>query len=474
MRANDLYTSSAVGERQDEVTTEQPYGGAGPLSREMPDSARIALGLPPKYPKSFTNRYSPTPYALRNPQESKLITLGELLEGPTSEVPQLVSPFLQRKGLAMLAGSSDTGKSAFLRELALAVAMGEPDFLGFPIHPTHKRAICVCTEDNDDALRPLLEKQLRGKTMPEEAKRRLSFLLDTDDLVMRLDRELTKTPVDLIIIDALADIFEGNLNQSNEVRRFLQHYSALANKHGCLILFMHHTGKRAEERSPSKDNLLGSQGLEAKMRVVFELRADPYERDIRHLCVLKGNYLGPEMKEKSYALRLDENLQFHNTGRHEEFADLVKAPEQNANERELWKAAKELLEAGNSYDKTEKLLVPIAKKLGVISISRSKLHRRLPKPELSMASLSQNLSDDIIETPTADVALCARSSDFTDDAVNCLFVSGSILTTEQLLSALQVQHSGDSEELLAQLKSEYRIEPAPSDKACWRIKPTLM
>jgi hypothetical protein len=49
-------------------------------------------------------------------------------------------------------------------------------------------------------------------------------------------------------------------------------------------------------------------------------------------------------------------------------------------------AAKELLEAGNSYDKTEKLLVPIAKKLGVSSISKSKLNRQLPKSALVASS----------------------------------------------------------------------------------------
>ena len=69
-------------------------------------------------------------------------TLGELLDRPTTTVPQLISPLLPRQGVAMLAGSSDTGKSSFLRQLALAIALGEQDFLGFPIEAVHNHAKC--------------------------------------------------------------------------------------------------------------------------------------------------------------------------------------------------------------------------------------------------------------------------------------------------------------------------------------------
>ena len=47
---------------------------------------------------------------------------------------------------------------------------------------------------------------------------------------------------------------------------------------------------------PSKHNAIGSQGFEAKMRVMMELRPDPVRHDIRHLCIVKGNYLSEEYK----------------------------------------------------------------------------------------------------------------------------------------------------------------------------------
>ncbi|MDO7874746.1 AAA family ATPase [Hymenobacter sp. ASUV-10] len=315
-------------------------------------------------------------------------TLGELLDRPNTEVPLLVAPLLQRQGVAMLAGSSDTGKSSFLRQLALDIILEKPTFLGFPIQAVRHSAICISTEDGDEAVGPLLKKQLLGQKVPDAARNRLRFVFDTEHLIMKLDSMLTQQPADLIIIDALGDLFDGNLNQSNEVRRFISSYSQLAIKHGCLILFMHHTGKRTEDQKPSKNNLLGSQGLEAKMRVVLELRTDSYNPALRHLCVLKGNYLPNDAKEMSYILHFDSNLTFHNTGERSYLGDLRKKPEEGADEREVWERARQLLGEGNSFERTASMLLPITESLGMKPISKSALARRLPKSTINHESSS--------------------------------------------------------------------------------------
>ncbi len=313
-------------------------------------------------------------------QSSHFYTLGELLDRPTTEVPTLIYPLLPRQGVAVLAGSSDTGKSSILRQLALAIALDESQFLGFPVQAVHHRAICVSTEDGDEAVGPLLKKQLQGQVVSGAARDRLRFVFDTQDLLAQLDRMLTECPADVVVVDALGDLYAGNLNASNEVRAFITLYSQLAIRHCCLVLFMHHTGKRTEDREPSKHNLLGSQGLEAKMRVAFELRADPHTPDLRHLCVLKGNYLPADIKAKSYVLRFDGNLTFHNTGERADFSDLIKTPPASSEERAFWDEVRELLRA-QPYDKVAEQVKAQAKELGV-SASKSTLQRRFPKEVL--------------------------------------------------------------------------------------------
>jgi hypothetical protein len=463
MKHNNPFESPSVGEWQ-----YKPANDSGLTPKGVPIQAlRILQGL-----EAPSASYSTTKQL--NEVMSGCFTLGELLDRSTEEVPQLLTPLLPRQGVAMLAGSSDTGKSSFLRQLALAIVMKEPTFLGFPILAKHHSAICISTEDGDEAIGPLIKKQLHGQTVPDDARKRLHFVFDTERLIAKLDFMLAQNPADLVVVDALADLFEGSLNQSNEVRRFIKHYHDLAVKHGCLILFMHHTGKRSEEREPSKNNLLGSQGLEAKMRVVFELRADPYNLGLRHLCVLKGNYLSSEIKSKSFVLRFDENMRFYQTGEHVNFGELVKAPQESAAERELVAIAKDFLNAGNSYGKTAALLEPIAKSLGVPTIPRTSLNRRFPKSVLKKPiPPSQNIMNGTTgcAKQQLDEFVDHPNSSFTSDQVSCLFLSGNTLSEAQILVELEMHHKGNAADLFKRLQLEGQIEPAPSNKDYWRITP---
>jgi hypothetical protein len=431
----------------------QPFGqqlgtpAVRPSLRDIFDEVRTPMQRPPVA-------------AINSP---KVYTLGELVTRPHTEVPCLLKPLLPRQGLVVLAGASDTGKSSILRQLALSVALGTPTFLDFPLNTQHQRAICVSTEDGDEAVGPMLKMQLQGQALDPDAHDRLRFIFEVEpeNLPKQLDRMLTAAPADLIVLDALGDLYGGNLNASNDVRHFLTAYSNLAQKHGCLVLFMHHTGKRTDEREPSKHNLLGSQGLEAKMRVAFELRADPYAPDIRHLCVLKGNYLPSDVKGASYALRFDENLLFHNTGQRAAFSDLIKAPQGSEDERELWREAESFLSAGNSFEKTAELLKPVAQALGVKPPSKSALGRRYPKA--SHVPPSQTLTNGMVGRGT-------NAADLSDDETDCLFLTGNTATTAELLNELRAHHyeKGDPMQLLDRLQQQRAIVPAASGRDRWR------
>lgn len=52
-----------------------------------------------------------------------------------------------------------------------------------------------------------------------------------------LDKRLSAKPADLVIVDCFSDLYMGSMNESNQVRLFLNQYSQLASKHKCLIIF---------------------------------------------------------------------------------------------------------------------------------------------------------------------------------------------------------------------------------------------
>jgi Mrp family chromosome partitioning ATPase len=102
----------------------------------LPD---ILEPVPPRQPAgSLFDELSPSlqweRMPVANTKPPRIYTLGELVTRPHTEVPCLLNPLLPRQGLAVLAGASDTGKSAILRQLALAVATGAQTFLDFPLN----------------------------------------------------------------------------------------------------------------------------------------------------------------------------------------------------------------------------------------------------------------------------------------------------------------------------------------------------
>lgn len=239
-------------------------------------------------------------------------TLKQLLEMKIPTNTLLWEPFLPKVGLGILYGSSDIGKSTLLRQLCLHIASKQTEFLNSKLAPVRGRAIYVSTEDGKIAMRNSMDKQV--KTEQKKHWENLYFLEYEGNLVECLDVQLAKTPVDLIVIDAWADTYSGSMNEANRVRENLSEYNKLSEKYKCLILLIHHLGKRTEALDPDKNNVLGSQAIEAKSRIVLELRADRNNPSFRYLTPVKGNYLSTKIKNTSIKLEFTEDMTFVNTG----------------------------------------------------------------------------------------------------------------------------------------------------------------
>ena len=241
----------------------------------------------------------------------------KLFDLPFPELPKLIDPIFPKVGLASLVGSSDTGKSTFLRQLALSLALGLDDFVGYKLFPTSRNVIFISTEDDPAStsvsIKKPISKILQNTSTDKKFLNHLKFIFDVDvnpespkNIIKVLEKDLQKTDVDLIVVDAFTDIFSGDINSSTKVREFLNQFSKIAKTYNCLVLFLHHTGKRTDKYTASKDNVLGSQAFEAKMRVVIELKQYPNDETLRTLTITKGNYISSQIKKYSNVLKFDE------------------------------------------------------------------------------------------------------------------------------------------------------------------------
>lgn len=282
------------------------------------------------------------------------ITGEMLLNQNINEIPTLLEPLLPKSGLVCLAGSSDTGKSAFLRQLSMSVSAGLKAFLGMKLNVEHRSAIYVSTEDDETANAYLIARQNADMKLSPISLRGLRFLFDSENVALELEKRLSSHPADLVVVDCFSDLYTGSMNEGNQVRQFLMQYSQIAIRHKCLVIFLHHCGKRTEMFMPSKHNLLGSQAFEAKMRLVLELRSDIADVTYKHLCCVKGNYLSADYKSESVKLFFSNHLTFKETGERVPFENLV--PVDTSREAKYQRAI-QMKEEGLTYEL-------IAQKLG--------------------------------------------------------------------------------------------------------------
>ena len=255
--------------------------------------------------------------------KSKAISAKTILEAKIGNFPMLLENIFPMYGVVALGGSSDLGKSYLLQQLAGAIATNEESFLGFKLKVNIPSAVYVATEDDFFTMNTRLknfEKQYEGKFLES-----LRFLFDYRNLAEEISAELTHNPASVVIIDTFSDVFDKAINDSIAVRGFLGQFKLIAHKHECLIIFNHHCGKNNDNRPPSKDNLLGSQGFESSMGTVLELRQDLNNPDYRHLCVVKSNHVGKEFKCNSFELDYNFETGFKNTGNRVPFNELSSA-----------------------------------------------------------------------------------------------------------------------------------------------------
>lgn len=256
-------------------------------------------------------------------QIRNMMTAKELLDLEVREIPMLIKGLIQKKGLVGITGSSDVGKSCFLRQLALAIAKGDSHFLGFEVDARSNKVLYVSTEDLMEDLAFLIRKQLGDPEEVDDCYENLHFITYSHNLLTRLKEMLEEIQPDLVVIDCFTDLFSGDMNMASSMRPFLEDYKNLAQKYHTLFVMLNHVGKRTESNQPSKHNSLGSQSFEAKMRMLGELRKDNNDPTKRHLCIVKGNYLPEEAKTRSYVLKMnEETLMYENTGERVPYSQL--------------------------------------------------------------------------------------------------------------------------------------------------------
>ncbi|MGA2408432.1 MAG: AAA family ATPase [Bacteroidales bacterium] len=235
-------------------------------------------------------------------------TLEELLQMVKEGIRFLVEKLLPDGCISILAGESDLGKSSLYTQLALSIISGMKSFLGFKLNTLHNKVLIVSTEDGKIAITDRIMKQMKNIPVKSEYTKNLYIMTTSVDVLTKVREKLKEISFDLVILDAFADLYDGDINTSNKVRIFLNDFSEMIKEFKCAVLIVHHIGKGREGQGGHKNQLLGSVGIEGKARQVLMMSR---QKDLRVLQIIKGNYVSEEDKKKTIYLKFDpETLTF--------------------------------------------------------------------------------------------------------------------------------------------------------------------
>jgi RecA-family ATPase len=160
---------------------------------------------------------------------SKIVMAHSLMSKTFKGQPFLIDGLICRGEISSIVGSSETGKSMLLRDMALAISGGEESFLGFKTNIQSGFTIYVSTEDGERRTYDAMLKQSEGRNT-DSINANLGYIFETEDVMKELSEVQEKRKIDLLIVDCFTDLYRGDLNRANEIRGFFNPYKAFAKR----------------------------------------------------------------------------------------------------------------------------------------------------------------------------------------------------------------------------------------------------
>lgn len=185
----------------------------------------------------------------------------------------LIDGLLPRTGLAQMFGDPGCGKTPFAMSLALHVAAKQPTWFGRAIERTGTVVYLVGEDSNGLGWRLEAELASLGLRKGDIDSALLwstqpGRLGDSADVALweKEIRGLAPHGPALIVVDTQSRNFgDGDENSTQDMTRFVTNLANLADRMGCLILLVHHTGHTAKERARGSSVLYGA--IDALFRV---------------------------------------------------------------------------------------------------------------------------------------------------------------------------------------------------------------
>ena len=182
-------------------------------------------------------------YALRNDTDAMK---------PQPPIDYIITNLVTNSSLNVFYGEAGSKKTYSAISMAVAVANGK-DWLGFT---TKKVPVLIIDEESGEKrFARRLNEVMRGAEC--DATNQLYFIslagfkLDKKEDAKSIESEITQTGARLVIIDALADVMDGDENSKKDVQPVMNALRKIADNTNSSIILIHHSNKSGGYRGSS-------------------------------------------------------------------------------------------------------------------------------------------------------------------------------------------------------------------------------
>jgi len=199
----------------------------------------------------------------------------------------------------IITGAPKTGKTTLAENLALSISVGKKELLGFPLEGIAKKVLYINLEEsyklygrrNSKQLSQLSKKELKlykenyfcaPNDFPE-------FLITDEDWVMLRDC-IKASKAEVVIIDSLTHMFEGEIERSSVAKKFIEKFRTALKDLDVTTIVVHHNTK-GNDGPITQDNIAGSRVILQEFEFALGLANIPTSMGGNYFCMLYNKHI---------------------------------------------------------------------------------------------------------------------------------------------------------------------------------------
>lgn len=200
------------------------------------------------------------------------------------------------KGLFV--GVSKTGKTTFAENLAISLTVGSPSFYGKEIKGGPKKILFINLEESPRMRSLRLKKQISRLNSQEMVLFSENFLTPQKDFIESVNSDqdweklrdcIEESGAEIIFIDSLTHLFQGQIEASEACRKFIGKFRKYVTSSHKTIIVIHHNTK-GNDRPIEQDSIAGSRVILQEFEYALGFANIPTGKD-KYSCMLFNKYV---------------------------------------------------------------------------------------------------------------------------------------------------------------------------------------